>query len=372
QVVPLDDPARAAVFRADPDAALRRVDEPVLLDEWQVVPEVLGAVKRAVDHDPQPGRFLLAGSVRAELEQQLWPATGRAVRLRMHGLTEREVRGHALSGPGFIDKLAAGDLDAFRVPAAMPDLPGYVELAVRGTFPQPALHLGSDEDRRLWFDSYLEQLLGRDAVSIQPRRDPVRLRRYFEALAASTAGTPADATIYDAVRVNAKTAAAYESLLESLHVYETVPAYSHNRLKRLARLRKRYLLDPALVSSALQVTVDGILEDVDLLGRVFDTFAAAQLRPEVALDRRPLQMFHVRDKNGRREVDLLIDLGRRGVVGLEFKATAAPGPRDAAHLAWLRDELGSRFLAGGVLHSGPGVYELGDRLHALPLCVLWS
>ena len=54
-VVRLDREAEAAAFRADPDAALRGLPEPVLLDEWQVVPGVLGAVKRAVDADPQAG-----------------------------------------------------------------------------------------------------------------------------------------------------------------------------------------------------------------------------------------------------------------------------------------------------------------------------
>ena len=49
--VRLDRPAEAAAFRADPDAALASMPEPVLLDEWQEVPGVLGAVKRAVDRD---------------------------------------------------------------------------------------------------------------------------------------------------------------------------------------------------------------------------------------------------------------------------------------------------------------------------------
>lgn len=330
-------------------------------------------MKRAVDSDPRPGRFLLTGSVRAELQEQIWPVTGRAVRLRMYGLTERELQGaQALEAPGFIDKLASGNGDAFGLPATVSDLAQYLELAVRSAFPQPALHLALDEERQLWLDSYLEQLLTRDAASIEPRRDPVRLRRYFEALAASTAGTPADITLYDAAGINAKTAAAYDSLLESLLVCDAVPAYSHNRLSRLARMRKRYVVDCGLVASALQVGVDDVLEDADLLGRMFDTFAVAQLRPEIALAGRPLQPFHLRDKNGRREVDLLVDLGRRGVVGIEFKATAAPNTADAAHLAWLRDQLGRRFLAGAVVHAGPQVFELGNRLIAVPLCALWG
>src|SRR3990170_6238639 len=67
-IVRLDREAEAVAVRADPDAALRGLPEPILLDEWQVVPSVLGAVKRAVDSRPDPGRFLVAGSVRGGLE----------------------------------------------------------------------------------------------------------------------------------------------------------------------------------------------------------------------------------------------------------------------------------------------------------------
>ena len=57
----LDRVPSADAVRADPDAALSAYDEPVVIDEWQLVPEVLGAVKRAVDDDSRPGRFIQIG-----------------------------------------------------------------------------------------------------------------------------------------------------------------------------------------------------------------------------------------------------------------------------------------------------------------------
>src|SRR3954451_14043277 len=68
-VVRLDVPAQAAAFEADPDAALRGLPEPVLLDEWQAVPSVLGAVRRAVEAEASENRFLLSGSVHADLDE---------------------------------------------------------------------------------------------------------------------------------------------------------------------------------------------------------------------------------------------------------------------------------------------------------------
>jgi len=84
-VIHLDREADAVAFRADPDAALRDLPEPVLLDEWQIVPGVLGAVKRAVDARPTPGRFLVTGSVRGDLEGEVWPGTGRLTRTPLYG-----------------------------------------------------------------------------------------------------------------------------------------------------------------------------------------------------------------------------------------------------------------------------------------------
>jgi hypothetical protein len=81
---------------------------------------------------------------------------------------------------------------------------------------------------------------------------------------------------------------------------------------------------------------------------------------------------HLRIEGGRREVDLVIDMGAGRIVGLEFKAGVAPDAPDAKHLLWLRDQLGADFLAGAVLHSGPSIYELGDRIYAIPLCAVWS
>lgn len=367
--VSLDREAEAVAFEGDPDAALRDLPEPVLLDEWQAVPGVLGAVKRAVDADPRPGRFLLTGSVRAELENAVWPGTGRLVRVAMYPMTVREVLGR-VGAPGFFDRLAdGGDLAAGKDP---PDLRGYVELALRGGFPDPALRLDG-QPRQAWLESYVGDLLTHDVeVAEEGRRDTQRLRRYFEAYALASAGVVDRKKIYDAAEVNKATAVAYEDLLESLLVAEAVPAWRSNRLKRLVHQPKRYLIDPALIAAALRIEVQGVMRDGELLGRVLDTFVAAQLRPELAVSASRPRLHHLRTEQGRHEVDLVGELAGGRVVGIEVKAGASPTARDARHLTWLRDELGGRFARGVILHTGPRLYELGERIVAAPICTLWE
>lgn len=367
-VVRLDRPEEAAIFRADPDAALRGLAEPVLLDEWQEVPEVLGAVKRTVDSNPRPGRYLLTGSVGDDLRSSTWPGTGRVVRLTMYGMTIAEQLDHARSVP-LVDRLVGAE--PLVVPLQSPDIRGYVELAMRSGFPRAALWL-SGHARAQWIEGYLEQLLTRDALELRGLRDPERLRRYFEAFALNSAGVVDDRTLYEYADIDRKTALAYERLLINLLVVERLPAWTSNRLKRLILSPKRYLIDPALVAGALRLDGAGIARDGNLLGRFLDTFVAAQLRPDaVRAESRP-RLYHLRQRQGRHEIDVLAEIRGRKLVAIEVKAGAAVDRDDARHLRWLRDEVGDRFLAGVVLHTGSRVYEIDDRILAAPISTLWA
>jgi predicted AAA+ superfamily ATPase len=366
--VHLDRPAEAAVFHADPDVALGEHEEPILLDEWQEVPSVLGAVKRAVDRDPRPGRFILTGSVRADLETATWPGTGRVVRVPMYGMTVRELNG-AVDGLSLFDRLAGGGLPS--APGNPPDLREYVELALRSGFPDPAL-LMAPPARTRWLEGYVDQLLTRDAAGIDPGRDPGRLRRYFEAYALNSAGIVTDATLLRAAGINRKTAIAYEQLLTNLFVVEALPAWTSNRLRRLSLSPKRYFLDPAIAMAALRLDAGAVLRDGDLLGRLLDTFVAAQLRAEGATGETRPRLYHLREEHGRHEVDVLAEIGGQDVLAFEVKADAAPDRGAARHLAWLRDRLGERFLGGVVFHTGPASFELDKRIAAVPICAIWG
>jgi hypothetical protein len=164
----------------------------------------------------------------------------------------------------------------------------------RGNFPEPALRMPGTSRRR-WFAGYVEQMITRDVPGVAPRRDPELLRRYMSAL----------------------------------------PAWFFNRIKRLVKTPKRYLIDPALVAAVLGLGRDAILHGPDMLGRLIETAAGT-------------------------------------LIGIEVKASATVTTSDARHLAWLRDEVGDAFLAGIVVRTGPHVFPLGDRLIAAPVSALWS
>jgi len=226
--------------------------------------------------------------------------------------------------------------------------------------------------RERWLESYVEHLITRDAEQVDGGRDPARLRRFLEALALNTAGIVEDRTIYEAAGINRKTALAYERLLVNLLVVESTPAWTTNRLKRLMLSPKRYLIDPALAARSYGSTQTPFFRNGDLLGRLLDTFVASQIRSELAVTTARPRIYHVRQQQGRIEVDLLAELGGGGIIAIEVKASSAPTPDDARHLAVLRDRMGESFVGGVVFHTGPRAYRLGEGIVAAPISALWA
>ena len=160
--------------------------------------------------------------------------------------------------------------------------------------------------------------------------------------------------------------------MKTVLIAASLPAWTTNRLKRLTRSPKRHLVDTGLWAAAMGVDATAVMLDGDLLGRLLDTFVTAQLRAEMTVADNSHRLFHLRTEQGRHEIDLVAEIGAHRVVGIEVKASAAPTAHDARHLIWLRNELGDRFAAGVVLHTGPHNYPLADKVTAAPICTLWS
>ena len=370
-VIRLDRTAEALAVAADPDAALEGLTEPVLLDEWQEVPQVLGAVKRACDADLRAGRFILTGSIRAETETETWPGTGRVTRIPVYPMTVGEQLG--ASEVPLVDRIARGDLAALGARITVGDslnLNGYLELALRGGFPHAATQ--SDRVRRRWLDTYVDELVTRDSQTADGRYDDARLGRFFEAYALNSAGVTDDTTLCEAAGINRRTVLRYVDLLSRLHVIDELPAWTSNRLKRLSLAPKRFLVDPSLLASVTGANSRSVLRDGNLLGRLLETFAVAQLRAQATVSEHRCRLYHLRQHHGRHETDVIAELDAQALVAFEIKAGAAPSLDDARHLVWLREHVGDQLLAGVVLHTGPAAFKLSDRIWALPISCFWQ
>ncbi len=371
-VLRLDRPDERSLVLDDPDAAISVGPFPLLLDEWQHTPEVLGAVKRAVDADGRPGRFIITGSARNDLIAGSWPGTGRFLDIQLWPLTGRERFGDA-AAPSLFDRW---DTPArFAVPADVPDILGYLRIALAGGFPGAVV--STDAERRArWMRSYVQVASTRDLGEFDSgggrRRSPERMRRYLQAYALHSAGIVGDSALAESARLDRKTAAGYHEILSVLRLIEDTPAWRTNRLKRLTATPKRYLTDAGLAAWLAGVDFDAVRHNPDARGRIVDTYVAAQLRAEAEASSRPVQLHHLRTQRGEHEIDLVAEFGFR-VAAFEVKTGSAPTHKDARHIAWLRDQLPPEQFAGGVVfHTGRHRRQIGEGIEAVPIAALWG
>lgn len=376
----LDSAARRAGVAADPTIVLRS-PTPVLIDEWQLVPEVWDVVRRQVDRDPSPSQFLLTGSAEPRPGATAHSGAGRIVRLRMRPMTMSE-RGVANPTVG-LRALLSGERPPVDGETSL-GLEDYVEEIVRSGF--PGIRSLSPRGRRAQLDSYLRTVVDRDIPDAGLAvRKPEVLLAWLRAYAAASATTASYSRILDAATPGesdkpAKTTViAYRDVLTNIWLLDPVPGWtaSRNFLTRLQQAPKHHLADPGLAARLLGASPDALIEgegrsltprDGTLLGQLFESLATLCVR--VAAQAAEADTRHLRTRNGDHEVDLIVERADGKIVALEVKLGAVVEDRDVRHLRWLQKELGPDVLDVAVLTTGPTAYRRPDGIAVVPLALL--
>ena len=373
----LDDPGQLEVIDSDP---YRVIDgnPPVLIDEWQRLPVSWDLVRRAVDADPQPGRFLLTGSTTPG-QAPTHTGAGRIITMQMRPLSVVE-RGLATPTVS-LGSLLAGDRPRLEG-AADVGVEQYTDEIVRSGF--PGIRPQPDRVRRGLLDGYIDQVLNHDIHQFgHTFRDDGSLRRWMTAYAAA-ASTPASfEKIRDAASAGETdkpartTTIPYRSALEGLRLIEEVPAWlpTLNRLRRLASAPVHQLVDPALAARLLGVGTEALLAGVDgwegdgtLLGALFESLMTLSVR--VYAQACEARVHHLRTQGGEHEVDLIVERADGAIVALEIKLKAVVGDGDVRHLQWLADQIGPRMLDAVVLSTGRQAYRRSDGIGVIPSVLL--
>lgn len=376
----LDDPAQRSVARADP-ARLLDAPPPVLIDEWQHVPECWDLVRRAVDSGAFPGRFLLTGSA-SLTGVETHSGAGRIVSVRMRplALSERYIERPSVSLRG----LLGGGRPPVRGRTSL-RVGDYVEEILNSGF--PGMRNLAGRARRAQLDGYLDRIIDRDFPELgHPIRNPAALRRWMTAYAAAVSTTASFETIRDAAtggegeKPAKTTTQPYRDVLERLWVVDPVPAWmpSRNRIRRLSSPPKHQLADPALAARLLGLDADALLSGGDvgpavprdgtLLGALFESLCTLSLR--VYAQASEARVFHLRTSGGEHEVDLIVEREDGRVLAVEVKLARDIGSDDIRHLKWLSERLGDSLIDAVVVTAGEEAYRRPDGIAVVPASLI--
>jgi uncharacterized protein len=353
----LDDPELRDQARRDPVSLLARGRQ-LVLDEVQRAPDLLLAVKRAVDEDrPRwPGRYVLTGSANLLLMERISESlAGRAFYLTLWPLTRGERLGRGQTGL-WSALLAEPYREWEAVLRAQEPQPADWRLATAiGGLPVPAYELKTPEERALWFDGYIATYLERDLQMLSRIDDLGDFRRLMRAAALRTGTVLNQADLARDVALSRPTTHRWLNLLETSFQLVRLDAYAVNRTKRLVKSPKLYWSDVGLARHLGGTEPSGAhLENLVLS----DLIAWRELvtpRPGI---------LYWRTVN-QEEVDFVIEAGRT-LLPIEVKATVRPTWRDARHLVTFREEYDGAVAGGLLLHAGDEIVWLAEGILAAP------
>lgn len=354
--VSLDDLDAVALARSDP-LALVGGEQPVTLDEVQREPDLLLAIKRAIDARRKPGQFLLTGSANLLLMRGVSESlAGRASYLTLWPMTRREQRGEGRCGRW--DEILESRDERWRelLSSGADAREDWRALAHRGGFPTPALHLKTVADRAIWFDGYVRTYLERDLQGLSAIGALPDFRRLMRAACLRIGQLTNQTELGRDAALPQPTVHRYLNLLETSYLLVRLPAYAVNRTKRLIKTPKLYWGD---VGVAVHLAGGAEPSGAHLENLVLHDLLAWR---DSRIDR--AEVHYWRTAVGD-EVDLVIEADGR-LLPIEIKASGRPRLSDAKGLRTFREEYGSKARAGLLLHGGESIEWLAEDVLAVP------
>lgn len=362
----LDDQTVLEAANSNPVGFVRDLDKAVI-DEIQRAPALMLALKRSIDADRRPGRFLITGSANVltiPLAQE--SLAGRIEVATLLPLSQAELA--RAMNPAFLVALFEGEPPRRAERGATGDL--LIGKVLAGGYPE-VLSRDSESRRLAWCRNYLDAIIQRDLVDIAPVEKPVQARRLIDALATQVGQLTNFSDLGGKLGLSGHTVATYLSLLEQLFIVRRLEAWHRNALKRLVKTPKLHFLDTGLVAASRRLTLAKVKADRTRFGPLLEGFVFAELEKLATVAEDRVTFSHYRDKD-QVEVDFVLENGSGAVVGVEVKASATVTAADFAGLRKLATAAGDDFRIGVLLYDGDEALPFGDRLWAAPISSLWA
>jgi hypothetical protein len=361
----LDDFAVLEAARNRPEELLG--DGDVTVDECQKCPELLTVIKRLVDQDRRPGRFLLSGSANLLLLKRVAESlAGRAVYLALAPFSRREISGSTAGEPFLVRCLRDGEMAVQR---------GQEEEFPRLRDPEvlaggmPSVCLAPNRDPSYWFLGYEQTYLDRDVRELSQVADLVSFRTVLH-LAAMRSGQILNISeVARDAKLTTATTTRYLNLLEVSFVLEKIPPYLRNPSARLIKSPKLFLTDSGLAAHLQGVKTLAGEAEAPMRGALVETYIAQNIAG-ICQAHVPEARRCYWSVQGRHEVDFVVEAGRQALA-IEIKSASRWRPGDLSGLkAFLAVHPECRI--GLLAYSGAQTVKLADRCWAVPLSRLLS
>ena len=360
----LDDALTLLSARNDPVGMIRSLDRAVI-DEIQRAPQLLLAIKKSVDEDRRPGRFLLTGSANLMLLPTVADSlAGRMETLMLLPLSQSELYGNSAN---WIDAAFSGSLLDVAVAVTGEEL---AEVVLRGGYPE-AIRRAGQRRRNAWVRQYIDAIVQRDVRDVASIDKLDQLPRFLRSLAEVSGQMCNYTRLGGNVGLDSKTAARYTGVLEQMYLLKRVEVWSGNRLKRIVKTPKLQFIDSGLLATLLNLGEAEVQKDRNRFGKILESFVYSELLKHSLTAEGNYRLLYYRDID-MCEVDVVIENASGHLIGVEVKSAATVSAGDFRGLKKLASVTGDLFKMGVLLYDGTETMPVGDGLWAAPLSTLWG
>ncbi len=309
------------IAELNPDLVLDGVT-PRLIDEWQVVPELWDAVRGRVDASNKKGQFVLTSSATINNDKYIHSGTGRIARLKMRPMSLYE--SGASDGKVSLRDICLNDTKDYLTGEV--SLEKIIQYILVGGW--PAINDMSIEQGMLISREYVKSILENDIYKVDNvNRDKHKVELLLRSLARNEATTVTNKTLKNDIKekdfddINVDTVTDYLNLFNKLFITENIPPFSYSIRSslRLKQSEKRHFVDPSLACALLNLTKDKMLNDLELLGFLFESMVERDLLTYV--EAIGAKLYHYQDYSNN-EMDAVIEMQDGTWCGFEIKLGA--------------------------------------------------
>jgi len=366
-----DNEATRLTAKENPIPFIRQLSKKLsVIDEIQMVPEIISALKISVDEVNKSGMFLLTGSAdlfkMSAIKESL---AGRMVSVSLFPFSYFELNG---CGQNIIDMLFDETIKSFKFQKLSYER--MVEYITVGGF--PPVQGKSARSQESWFESYIEARIEKDLSLVKKitQINKSEISKLLRILASMTSNLLKYSSLAKHLNIKDMTVKSDIEILEALFLVKRVNPYFTNRGKREIKAPKIQFVDTGLVAHLVDVDAHTlIVQDREMLGNLIENFVYAELLKHSTYTKKSTKIYHYRD--GSYEVDLVLEQKNRKIVGIEVKSSATIKTEYTKGLVQLAKNAKENFLYGYIFYGGDEILPLsrdGYIFWCIPFGVLFG
>ena len=361
--VSMDDADARELAERDPKLFFQMYQPPILIDEAQKAPALFEQIKILCDASDERGRFWLTGSQSRKLLKQAGDSlAGRICILKLFSLSAKELAGKA--DDISMDYSLQSLLKKSRSYPNNNILDVYSRIWEGG---MPDMISLDAEQRREYWNSYIDAYLMRDAVDDNGIQDTDGFRKFLRACAAFSGELVNYNDLSNAAGVSGVTAKEWVKLLQSMGIIFLLEPLFNNELKRMIKTPKLYFCDTGLCAFLSSWTSRDTLMNGAASGHYLENYVVAEMLRNASYGEQKINLNFYRDTN-QKEIDLVAEMDGK-LHPFEIKRAASPD-RKIVKTFSLLEKSGKEIGPGGVICMAEKPFPIDSSNSMIPVNLL--